>query len=217
MAATARSTVEALNGALKRVPVLPLYFVALAPGAWLFFAALTGRLGFEPMKALEQDLGLWTLKFMIATLAVTPLLDWTGLRLVRFRRMLGLTAFYYALAHLATYLVLDQQFGWSFILADLAKRPYIMVGMAALAALVPLALTSTDAMVRRLGAATWRKLHRLAYPAAAMMALHYLLLVKSWTAEPLAYAAIVLVLLALRLVPRRAPRRAAGRVAAQQA
>jgi methionine sulfoxide reductase heme-binding subunit len=216
-AKTATGPIDRINGLMKRVPVLPLYFVALIPGALLFWQALTGHLGVDPMKGLEHGLGLWALKFIIATLAVTPLMRWPGLRLLRFRRMLGLTAFYYMIAHLSVYIALDQQFGWNFIIADILKRPYITFGMLAFIALVPLAITSTDGMVRRLGALAWRNLHRLIYPAALLMALHYLWLVKSWTAQPLAYAAIIVVLLALRLVPKRRARQRVSNVAAQQA
>ena len=140
---------------------------------------------------------------------VTPLRRLSGISLIRFRRMLGLTAFYYALAHLAVYLLLDRQLNWAEIGGDLYKRPYIMFGMAAFVLIVPLAATSNGYSLRRLGAAAWQKLHRLAYPAAILMVLHYLWLVKSWTLEPLAYAAITLAVLATRLVPRK-PGRAAG-------
>ncbi|MCG6858517.1 MAG: protein-methionine-sulfoxide reductase heme-binding subunit MsrQ [Salaquimonas sp.] len=194
--------VDRLNGALKRVPVLPLYFVALVPGLWTFYQALAGQLGADPMRALEQGLGLWALRFMLATLAVTPLMRWPGIRLLRFRRMLGLTVFWYVLAHLTVYIVLDQQFYWLAIARDILKRPYIIFGMTAFVALVPMAITSNDLSVRRLGAMAWRNLHRLAYPAGVLMVLHYLWLVKSWTAGPLAYAALMALLLGLRLVPR---------------
>ena len=145
---------------------------------------------------------------MIVALVVTPLRDWTGISLVRFRRMLGLTAFWYALMHLGVWLALDRQFAWSAITADLLKRPYIIVGMLSFLALLPMAITSTDGMIRRMGAASWKKLHRLAYPAGLLMALHYLWLVKSWTAEPLTYAAIMVMLLAMRLLPRQKTARA---------
>lgn len=190
---------ESLNRALRRVPVLPLYFLALAPGLYTFYLALNGRLGADPMRALEHGLGIWALRFAIATLCVTPLRRYSGVSLLRFRRCLGLSAFYYALAHLAVYLFLDRQLAWGEILADLTKRPYIIFGMLAFIAIVPLALTSTDLAVRRLGAAAWTRLHMLFYPAAMLMVLHYLMLVKTWTAEPLIYAAIMTGLLALRV------------------
>ncbi|MEC9342677.1 MAG: protein-methionine-sulfoxide reductase heme-binding subunit MsrQ [Pseudomonadota bacterium] len=199
--AASNQAVERINGTLKRVPVLPLYLVALVPGVWTFWQALHGGLGADPMRVLEHELGIWALRFMLATLAVTPLMRWGGVRVLRFRRMLGLTVFFYALAHLAVYLVLDQQFYWGAIARDILKRPYIMFGMAAFVMLLPMAATSNNASVKRLGAAAWRNLHRLAYPAGLFMVLHYLWLVKSWTTEPLIYAAIMAVLLALRLVP----------------
>jgi sulfoxide reductase heme-binding subunit YedZ len=199
---------ETANGALKRVPVLPLYFLALVPAAWLIYRALHGDLGADPVRALEQGLGLWAFRFMLATLAVTPLRRFLGIALLRFRRMLGLTVFWYVLLHLAVWLVLDRQMIWRDILPDLFKRPYIVVGMLALLSLIPLAITSHDAMVRRLGALRWRKLHRLAYPAGILMALHYLWLVKSWTAEPLTYAALMFLLLALRFLPDASANRA---------
>ena len=202
--------VDRLNGALKRVPVLPLYFVALVPAVWTFWQALSNQLGADPMRMLEDGLGLWALRFMLATLAVTPLQRWTGIRLLRLRRMLGLTVFWYVLIHLSVYLVLDRQLYWGEILADLIKRPYIIFGMTAFVMLVPMAATSNDAMVRRLGALAWRNLHRLAYPAGILMVLHYLWLVKSWTAGPLGYAALMALLLGLRLIPKnRSGRRSA--------
>ncbi|MEM7463709.1 MAG: protein-methionine-sulfoxide reductase heme-binding subunit MsrQ, partial [Pseudomonadota bacterium] len=120
--------------------------------------------------------------------------------LIRFRRMLGLSAFYFAIIHLSVYLLLDRQLAWGEIGADLYKRPYIIFGMSAFLLLVPLALTSTDRAIRKLGALTWRKIHRLAYPAAVLMILHYLWLVKSWTMEPLTYAFLTAVILGIRLV-----------------
>ena len=195
--------VDRLNGALKRVPVFPLYFVALVPGVWTFWQALSGYLGADPMAALERGLGLWSLRFMLATLAVTPLMRWPGLRLLRFRRMLGLTVFWYALAHLTVYVVLDRQFYWGAILGDILKRPYIIFGMTAFVLMLPMAATSFDGAVRRLGALAWRNLHRLAYPVGLLMVLHYLWLVKRWTGEPLTYAAIMALLLVLRFVPKK--------------
>jgi sulfoxide reductase heme-binding subunit YedZ len=207
--------VDNLNAALKRVPVLPLYFVALVPAVWLIWLAFTGGLGADPVKALEQGLGLWAFRFMLAVLAVTPLRQFANLNLLRFRRMLGLTVFWYVLIHFSVWLALDRQFIWSDIIPDLYKRPYIVVGMLALLALIPMAITSNDTMVRRMGAMAWRNLHRLAYPAGGLMALHYLWLVKSWTAEPLTYAGLMFLLLGLRLLPK--PARSAGRSQRQRA
>jgi methionine sulfoxide reductase heme-binding subunit len=193
------SPVDTINSMLKRIPVLPLYAVALLPAAWLFYQAFTEQLGADPMRSLEQGLGLWALRYMLATLSVTPLRKFTGLNLIRFRRMMGLSAFYIAVVHLSVYLLLDRQLAWGEIAADLYKRPYIIFGMTAFVLLVPMALTSTDGAVRRLGAMAWRRLHKLAYPVAVLMILHYLWLVKSWTTGPLTYAFIAAVLLGLRL------------------
>jgi sulfoxide reductase heme-binding subunit YedZ len=130
---------------------------------------------------------------------VTPLRRLTGVNLIRWRRALGLTAFGYALAHVAVWLALDLQFRWPEIGADIVKRPYITLGAAAFVLLVPLALTSTDGAIRRMGAAAWRRLHRLAYPAGLLAALHYLWLVKAWPVEPFLYLGAVLGLLGLRV------------------
>lgn len=197
--------------ALRRVPILPLYFLALIPALWLLYDALNGRLGADPVRELEHGLGIWAFRFMMATLAVTPMRDWTGLNLLRFRRFLGLTTFYYAIMHLAVYLVLDRQLAWTEIVVDLTRRPYVIAGTAALLLLTPLALTSTNWAIRRMGSRNWQALHRLAYPAAIFMVLHYLWLVKSWTLEPLAYAAGMAVLLALRWNKRVSTRHRAGR------
>ena len=198
--------VDATNRGLKRLPILPLYAIALVPGAWTFYQALTGGLGADPMQVLEHELGLWALRFMMAALVVTPFRTYIGVNLLRFRRMLGLTAFYYALFHLSVYLLLDRQLAWAEIGADLYKRPYIIFGMTAFVLLLPLALSSNDWSIRRLGALTWRRVHRLAYPAAILMVLHYLWLVKSWTLEPLTYAALMAVILSTRIIPQKRDR-----------
>jgi sulfoxide reductase heme-binding subunit YedZ len=142
---------------------------------------------------------------------VTPLREATGVTLLRFRRMLGVSAFVYALLHFAVWLVLDRQLAWGQIVADLWKRPYIVLGFSALLMLVPLAATSWNGAVRRMGAAAWRRLHRLAYPATLLAAVHFVWLVKAWPLEPLVYLAAVLALLGWRMVPRR--RRGAPRPA----
>lgn len=186
-----------------------LYLIGLVPAAWTFFLGLTDQLGANPMRTLEQTLGLWALRFLILTLTITPLRDLSGVSLLRYRRALGLLAFYYALMHFTTYVVLDQGLNLAAIVADIVKRPYITVGLLAFTILVPLALTSNDMMVRRMGAAGWARLHRWVYPAAAAGAVHFLLVVKSWTMEPLVYFAIVALLLGYRLRKRIRRRRRA--------
>jgi len=197
--------------ALPQVPKILVYLVGFIPAIWLFYAGVTDQLGADPMRVLEQELGEWAFKFLIATLAVTPLRQLFSINLLRYRRAIGLLAFYYALLHLVTYMVLDQGLDFAAIGADIVKRPYITIGMATFAILVPLALTSNNASIRRLGGQAWARLHRLAYLAAIGAALHFILVVKSWPPEPLVYAAIVAVLLGYRLVRslgrRSAPKR----------
>jgi methionine sulfoxide reductase heme-binding subunit len=185
---------------IPRVPKLAVYAVGLIPAAWWFWLGIEDRLGADPMRSLEHALGLWALRFLIATLTVTPLRQLFGVNLLIYRRPLGLLAFYYACLHLTTYLVLDQQFDWSAILADIVKRWYITIGMTCFVVLLPLAVTSNNAAIRRIGGKAWARLHMLVYLAAILAALHFLMSVKSWPPEPVTYAAIVAVLLGYRLV-----------------
>jgi len=193
---------------IPRVPKLAVYAVGFIPAVWWFWLGIEDRLGADPMRALEHALGLWALRFLIAALTITPLRQLFGINLLIYRRALGLLAFYYACLHLTTYLVLDQQFDWSAILADIVKRWYITIGMACFVVLVPLAVTSNNAAIRRMGGKAWARLHRLVYLAAILAPLHFLMSVKSWPIEPLTYAAIVAVLLGYRLARSltRAPR-----------
>jgi sulfoxide reductase heme-binding subunit YedZ len=198
MAALALLPGRPVQRALNAVPRWPLYILGTAPGLWVFWLALNDKLGADPVKALEHGLGLWALRFLIASLAVTPVRRLGGPSLVRFRRALGLLAFFYACAHLAAYLIFDQGLDPGAIAKDIVKRPYITIGMLALAILTPLAVTSNAAMIKRMGAAAWQKLHRWVYVAAIAAALHFIMVVKSWPAEPLIYAAIVAALLLIR-------------------
>lgn len=179
-----------------------LYPLGLIPAAWTFYLGLVDQLGADPMKVLERSLGEWALRFLIACLAITPLRRLTGISLLRYRRAIGLLAFIYASLHLTTYLVLDQGLAWAAIWADIVKRPFITVGMLAFLVLVPLAATSNNASIRRLGGAAWARLHRWVYLAAAAAAVHYVMVVKAWPLEPLIYAAIVALLLGYRLAVR---------------
>jgi methionine sulfoxide reductase heme-binding subunit len=197
-----RASVERGNKgfALPQVPKILVYVVGFVPAVWLFYSGIMDQLGADPMRYLEQSLGLWALRFLVATLAVTPLRQLVGINLLRYRRAIGLLAFYYALLHLVTYLVLDQGLDFGLIIADIIKRPYITIGMATFVVLVPLAVTSNNASIRRLVGQAWARLHRLVYIAAIGAVLHFVLVVKSWPMEPLVYAAIVAVLLGYRLV-----------------
>ena len=199
----AMPTARGISDALRRiVPIWLVYAVGFVPAIAYFCLGVADRLGADPLKVLEKALGLWALRFLIATLIVTPLREMLGLNLMRFRRALGLLAFYYAALHLTTYLVLDQGLDWGAIWADIVKRPYITVGMLAFTILVPLAATSNNAMIRRLGARAWQRLHKLVYVATAAAAIHFVMLVKSWwTPEPAIYATLVTALLLMRLWP----------------
>jgi sulfoxide reductase heme-binding subunit YedZ len=179
-----------------------IYLVGMLPAAWYFYLGVMDQLGADPQNTLERVLGLWALRFLIVSLAITPLRRLGGPNLVRYRRALGLLAFYYACLHLSVYVLLDQALDLAAIWRDIVKRPYITVGMLALLILIPLAATSNAPMIKRLGAAAWQRLHRLVYVAAAAAAIHFIMLVKAWPPEPLIYAGLVAVLLLFRLVVR---------------
>jgi methionine sulfoxide reductase heme-binding subunit len=194
-----------------RIPKLVVYIAGFVPAAWSFYLGAVDALGPEPINALERSLGLWALRFLLASLAVTPLRQIFGVDLIRYRRALGLLAFYYASLHLWVYASFDHGYGWSEIVADVVKHPYIAFGMLAFVILAPLALTSNNIAIARMGAGAWTRLHRLVYLAVTAAPLLFLLLVKSWPLEPIAYAALAAGLLGLRLwKPRRNMRRAAS-------
>ncbi|MAS06789.1 MAG: protein-methionine-sulfoxide reductase heme-binding subunit MsrQ [Ahrensia sp.] len=191
-------------------PEWAVYAVGLVPAVDLFVRAFSNALGVDPLRVLENGLGEWALRFLILGLAVTPLLRFARINLVKYRRALGLIAFIYVVLHLGVYLALDKQFFWGEIGKDIIKRPYITIGMAAFLMLVPLAATSNRYSIRKLGSAGWRNLHRLVYPAVLAGAIHYLLLVKAWPPEPIIYLLIVLALLGIRRIkPVRRTRAAA--------
>ena len=187
-----------INGFLRRVPAWPIYLIGPLPGIWTFWLAVANRLGPDPLQVLEHSLGERGLQLIIATLLITPIRRITGVSLMKFRRALGLMAFIYVAAHLLTWLVLDRQLVWPDVWKEIVKRPYITIGMVGFAAMVPLAVTSNNLSIRKLGAALWNRIHKLAYVAAAAGAAHYLLLVKAWPLEPIVYAAVVAGLLAVR-------------------
>jgi methionine sulfoxide reductase heme-binding subunit len=172
----------------------------LLPLGALTVGAIRGTLGANPIAEVLNQLGLLALIFLVASLAATPAKRFFGItELMRVRRMLGLFAFFYATLHLSTYVLLDRLGELGTLLEDLWKRPFIGVGFAAWLLLVPLAITSTRGMVKRLGFARWQQLHRLSYLIALLALVHFVWRVKKDVSEPLAYGAIVLVLLALRI------------------
>ena len=195
----------------------PLVFaLCLGPLLALLWGLIRQDLGPNPMETLTHSTGIWALRLLLLTLAVTPLRRLLGLPwLVRFRRLLGLFAFFYASLHFGVYLALDRALAWEEILKDLAERPYITLGFAALVLLVPLAVTSTRGWVRRLGRG-WQRLHRLGYVLGLLGVLHFLWLVKADLREPLIYGAVLAVLLAARLPWGRLARLADSARAAPQ-
>jgi methionine sulfoxide reductase heme-binding subunit len=176
-----------------------LFLVCLIPLCDLIWRGASGTLGANPVEALIHGTGDWTLRLLLITLAATPLRQMTGWAwLIRYRRMLGLFAFFYAVLHLTAYVWLDQFFAWHVILEDILKRPYITVGFAAFLLLVPLAVTSTRGWIRTLGP-RWKRLHRAVYLTALLGVIHYIWLVKADLLKPLIYAVILAVLLACRV------------------
>jgi sulfoxide reductase heme-binding subunit YedZ len=177
-----------------------LLFIACAtPAVWLLARTLTGRLGINPVEDLELTTGIWALRFLVFTLLVTPVRRLTGWnRIIQYRRMLGLFAFFYASVHFAIYIGVDQFFAFGFIVKDVAKRPFITMGFIAFVLMIPLAVTSTKGWIRRLGR-RWQVLHRLIYVSGACAAIHYLWKVKVMIGSPVYYAVAVGLLLAFRL------------------
>ena len=210
---------------MKLVKVL-VFITALGPVGWLVWAALTGNLSANPLSDITNETGVWALRFVCLTLAITPLRRATGWNaVIRFRRMLGLYAFFYATLHFLTYVIVDRFAGldfpngivaWSTVVnlarsvsADIYKRPFITVGFTAWLTMAPLAITSTAGWIRRLGGRAWNRLHKLVYATGVIAVLHYWWLVKADVSRPLRYGAIVLLLLCARLFWARA-RKAAG-------
>lgn len=187
-----------------------VFILCLTPLAVLAWGIADNGLGPNPVEAVVHLTGLWALRLLLVTLAVSPLKRLTGAPwLLRFRRMLGLFAFFYAMLHLSAYLVLDRALAWDEVLRDVVERPYITLGFAALVLMVPLAVTSTRGWIRRLGR-RWQQLHRMVYLIAILGVLHFLLLVKADLQEPLLYAGLLALLLLARLPWAWVPLRGQG-------
>ncbi len=196
-----------LSGKWMKVAVFAL---CLAPALLLVWKGFNGGLGANPIEFITHATGDWTLRFLAITLAVTPLRKLFQLpELVRFRRMLGLFAFFYVCLHLMTYVWLDKFFSWREIVKDVVKRPFITAGFTAFVLLVPLAVTSTAGWIRRLGGRRWQLLHRLIYLSAVAGVIHYYWLVKSDIRLPVFYAVVIGLLLACRAAVKLAGRRRA--------
>ncbi|RYE42697.1 MAG: protein-methionine-sulfoxide reductase heme-binding subunit MsrQ [Hyphomicrobiales bacterium] len=197
-----------LNRQARRVPTWVVYGLGLLPLAFLVWGAVFGGIGPDPVKAIERGLGERGLQFLLASLAITPLRR-IGLNLLRFRRALGLLSFLYVSLHLTAWVWLDMGLRWSEMLADLTKRPFVILGMIGFVVMIPLAATSWNGAIRRIGPVAWNRLHKLAYVAILAGAVHLALISKIWTTEVLLYLGLALGLLAIRLIPKGAFRRLA--------
>lgn len=218
-----------MSPSLLRFVLKPVVFLAsLGPLAWLVWAGLTGNLSANPLSDLTNETGVWALRFICASLAITPLRRLTGWNwLARFRRMIGLYAFFYGSLHFLVYTIVDKFAGLEFIdgivawstarnlaLAvwdDVYKRPFITIGFTALVLMLPLAITSTAGWIRRLGGKRWAALHRLVYITGVAAVVHYYWLVKADVSRPLIYAAVVALLLGMRVHWARQKPQAAAR------
>ena len=196
---------QSVNAFLRRVPAWPIYIVSVAWFAWLFFQALTGAMGPDPVNALEHALGDVALQLMVVVLAITPARKYLGLNLIKYRRALGLAVFFFVAMHLGVWLFLDVQIVAQ-IVQDIFKRPYITVGMVSFVLMIPLAITSNNRSIRKLGPQVWNRLHKLTYAAVILGAVHNVMIQKVWEAEALVYLGLIAALLALRIrwVPRAA-------------
>jgi sulfoxide reductase heme-binding subunit YedZ len=197
-----------------------LFALCLIPLVRLAWLAAHNGLGANPIEYITRSTGWWTLSLLLITLSVTPLRRLSGWNwLLRLRRMLGLFAFFYVSLHFTTYVWLDQFFDWKSMLKDIAKRPFITVGFTAFVLLIPLAATSTNAMVRRLGAKRWQRLHRAVYVTATLGVLHFWWLVKKDIREPLIFGTLLSLLFLIRLLylRRKAPAASPSTVRSQAA
>ena len=192
---------DQINTTARRVPTWAVYILCLLPAPYFFYLAVTGNLGPDPVKPLEHKYGELALQLLMAGLCITPLRQHLGINLIKFRRTLGVLAFSYVTFHLLVWAVLDIQ-TLDRVIEDVLKRPYITIGMAGFALLLPLAMTSNNWSVRKLGP-KWRKLHKLTYLAVLLGGVHYIWLVKGIQIEPLVYMAVILGLLVLRLRGRK--------------
>ena len=192
---------------------VPAFLVCLVPLGMLAWKGFHGMLGANPIEVITHSTGDWTMRFLLITLAITPLRMLSGVTsLIRFRRMFGLYAFFYGFLHFMTWLWLDKFFDWHEMIADVIKRRFITVGMLGFLLLIPLAVTSTAGWIRRMGGKNWQRLHRLIYVTALAGVIHYLWLVKADLRKPLQYAVILGVLLAYRVVVWAGPRFRSARV-----
>ena len=190
---------QQINGWLRKIPAWPLYFLLPIPGIYTFALALLNQLGPDPLYELIRTFGERGLQLIILTLLISPIRRWTGVSLLKYRRAIGLVSFYYICGHMLVWIAIDQGWNVNTIIEEIIKRPFITVGMFGFLTMFPLAVTSNNYSIRKLGALMWNKIHRLVYLAGAAGVIHYLLVVKAWPMEPIVYTVIVAVLLAIRI------------------
>ncbi|OCX60409.1 sulfoxide reductase heme-binding subunit YedZ [Thioclava sp. SK-1] len=190
----------AVNTHLRALPTWPVYLAGLIPLAWVIWLVMSGGIGVDPIKGIEHRLGKIALWFLLGGLVITPLRRLIGVNLIRYRRAVGLLAFFYVTLHLVTWLVLDMELLWRQAFNDLYKRPYLLFGIIGFVLLLILALTSNTASIRKLGR-NWRRVHWLVYPAVSLGVVHYLWQMKVISQEGWIWAGALVVLLGLRLMP----------------
>ncbi|WP_083481025.1 sulfite oxidase heme-binding subunit YedZ, partial [Jannaschia donghaensis] len=186
-----------ISGVARRVPKWPVYLFGILLGA---FAIWEGLGAIDPVERLSHDFGTLSLRFLLASLCITPILRFARINLTKFRKPLGLLAFGFLTIHFMVWLFLDLGMRWGLIGAEIVKRPYLAVGFVAFVLLIPLAATSWQGAIRRMGAQAWGRLHRLVYPAVILGGIHYVMQEKVWTTESLIYLAVAVGLVVMRLV-----------------
>ena len=189
--------IDTFNRFARRVPTWSVYILGLLVFGFIMALVISNNAGPDPVKALEKGLGERGLQFLIVALCITPL-RWAGINAIKFRRAVGLVAFFFIALHFATWVVLDMGLRWSEILSDLYKRPYILIGFGAFLGMIPLAITSNNRSIKRLGAGTWKRLHWLAYPATLAGAVHFVMIGKVYALDSVFYLAVVVGVLAAR-------------------
>lgn len=198
----AQALAAPVNTVLRRVPTWPVYLAGLIPLGWVICLTLYGGIGVDPVKGIEHRLGKIALWFLMGGLAITPVRRFLGLNLPRYRRAIGLLAFFYVTLHLVVWAVLDMGMLWEQAVRDLIRRPYLFFGITAFALLIPLALTSNNASIRKLGR-NWRRLHWLVYPAVLLGVVHYLWQMKVISGQGWLWLGALVLLLGLRFLPGR--------------
>ena len=191
--------IDPINAFTRKIPTWVVYLLLTLPLPYMFYSADKGWMGVEPINALEREMGEWALKLVIIGLAITPLRKYLKLNLLKFRRAIGVMAFVYVAVHLGIWVVLDMSLRWGQMWADIWKRPYITIGMAAFILMIPLAVTSNNLSLRKMGAGAWRKMHKAVYLIAVLGAVHFIMVQKVWEVEPMVYLAVILALLATRI------------------